>query len=326
MFKRLWEWIKNPHGWGLAVLYVFTALSVGASIAACVKVRFFGYFTYIVYFLAAVLLGYSVYTFVKCAPKIKSGVVKKMKKWEFTGKLCEQYDFRTFVFAICTFSLSVANATFNGTIGIISLSLWYCALGGYYLLLALMRGGVLAYRRKRKKFGASETPSQIKIREINSYRACGIMLVLLPLSLSAVIIETLVSDRAFVRSGIALYVTAAYTFYKITMSVYNFFKARKGDDLSVRAIRNVNLADALVSVFALQTAMFHEFSSGEDFGLANAVTGGAACLLTLILGVTMIVKAYREIKKVKSGAVIEEVIGESIDCSAEEGVQEEHGL
>lgn len=299
MLKRLWEWIKRPHGWQLVVLYIVTALAVAGAIAACIEVQLFGYFAYILYFVAAATLGYSVYTIVRCAPKIKSGVVNKMMKWEFTGKLYEQYDFRTFVFAVCTFSLSIANAVFNGTMGIIHLSVWYCALGGYYILLALMRGGVLAYRRKKRKLADDETQTQLKIREINSYRTCGILLVLLPLAMSVAIAEMVVSDRAFVHSGLTIYVSSAYTFIKMTMAIYNFFKARKGDDMSVRAIRNVNLADALVSIFALQTAMFHEFSPEESFGTANAVTGAAVCILTAVLGVVMVVGGFKEIKKVK---------------------------
>lgn len=299
MFKRFWEWLKNPHGRGLIVLYIVTALAVGGSIAACVEVKIFGYFSYILYFAAAVTLGYSVYTIVKCAPKIKSGVAKKMMKWEFTGKLYGQYDFRTFVFAICTFSLSIANAVINGVMGIIHLSVWYCALGAYYILLAFMRGGVLAYRRKKNKFAARETQTQVKIREINSYRTCGVLLVFLPLAMTAAIIEIVASDRAFVHSGLMIYVSAAYTFFKISMSVYNFFKARKGDDMAVRAIRNVNLADALVSVFALQTAMFHEFSPDTSFGTANAITGGVVGLLTALLGAVMIIGGFKEIKKVR---------------------------
>ena len=75
------------------------------------------------------------------------------------------------------------------------------------------------------------------------------------------------------------------------------FKARKTDDFGVRAIRSLNLADAMVSILALQTAMFAEFSPGGDNALFNAATGFGVCVLTAALGVFMIIVARKEKRK-----------------------------
>lgn len=302
--RKLWEWIKHPHGAALIAFYICTAIFIAGAIVFSVigTNESYGFAAYIFYGLAAVTLGYTVYTLVLFVPKWKQGVIGVLKKNGFTEKLYEQYGFRTLIFAVFSLALSLGNAILNGTIGIVRLSLWYGALGAYYLLLSLMRGGVLLYHRKKKRYAERETETQIKVRELKKYRGCGILLVLLPLALSFAIWEMTVFGKGFVHAGLMIYVAAAYTFYKVTMSIVNFFKARKGDECTVRAIRNVNLADALVSVLALQTAMFHEFSPHADFGMANAITGTAVCALTVTIGVFMIVNGSLKIKKMQTEA------------------------
>lgn len=302
MFKKLWEWIKHPHGWQLLLFYIFTAICIaGAIVFSIVGLdKSYGFVTYIFYALAAVTFGYTIYTLIIFVPKLKQNTVTLIKKNGFTNRLYEQYGFRTIIFAIVSLIISLGNAVINGTIGIIYFSVWYCALGGYYLLLSTMRGGVLLYHRKKKKYSENESETQVKIRETKTYRMCGIWLILLPVALSAAIWEMVASDRAFVHAGIMIYAAAAYTFYKVTMSIINFFKARKGDEITVRAIRNVNLADALVSILALQTAMFHEFSPEESLGFANAIMGAIVCALTAAIGIFMLVKGSIKIKKLKA--------------------------
>jgi len=301
-FKKILEWLKHPRiWWFFCVLITFAAVLTGTVIfivsgASGTEWNALGY---VLYFLSAILLAYTIYSVIVLSSGIKRSVKERALKHDFTRKLIEQYGFRTIAFAVISLVISLANAVINGTIGIIYLSVWYGALAAYYFLLFAMRGGVLLYHRRKKKFAQTETEEQIKIRGIKTYGICGIWLILLPVALSAVIWETVASNRAFVRSGLLIYASAAYTFYKITMSCINFFKARRGDEITVRAIRNVNLADALVSVLALQTAMFHEFSPEESLGFANAILGAIVCALTAVIGTVMFVNAIIKIKKLK---------------------------
>ena len=72
--------------------------------------------------------------------------------------------------------------------------------------------------------------------------------------------------------------------------------------MTVRASKNINLADAMVSILALQTAMFHEFGTGMgDFniGTMNAITGAVVCALTAAIGIFMIVYTTLIIRKCK---------------------------
>ena len=94
-----------------------------------------------------------------------------------------------------------------------------------------------------------------------------------------------------------IYVAATYTFVKVTMSIVNFVRAKKQTDYTVEAVRNVNVADAAVSVLALQTSMFYEFGNGVATGFANALTGAAVCAVVLVLGIHMIVKGQKGLNK-----------------------------
>lgn len=90
---------------------------------------------------------------------------------------------------------------------------------------------------------------------IRVYRTGGILLIVLTLALSAAVVQMVYANRAFEYAGLMIYASAAYAFYKIIMALYNLVKARKQSDFKIRAVRNINFADAAVSVLALQTAM-----------------------------------------------------------------------
>ena len=71
-------------------------------------------------------------------------------------------------------------------------------------------------------------------------------------------------------------------------------------DLTVQAIRNVNLADAAVSILALQTALLGTFGSeGLNVSLFNTLTGIAVSLLSIGIGVQMIAYANTKLKEIR---------------------------
>lgn len=292
-WKKLLCWLKKPHGIPLVLIYLLTiGACSGAIVLAMLEERAFPFsiLAYVVYGVAAITLGYSVYTIVRVIPKAKRNITGRLQKFSFTNRLLEQYGFRTVIFSIGAFAINVAYVVFNGVIGIIERSIWYGALASYYLLLVVMRGGVLSFHRAKRRHAEMECAER-KRRELKIYRNCGIGLVVLPFCLSFAILQMVRGVNSFEHAGMMIYVSAIYAFYKITMSIINLFKARKNDDRTVRAIRCINLADAFVSILALQTAMFKEFSSGENVGFANALTGAVVCLLTALLGIYMIVSA-----------------------------------
>lgn len=293
--------LKRPHGVFLVLLYLLTFVAcTGAILLAVWKkapqwVAFLGYF---LYGGAAIGLGYSVYTAVIYVPGLKGRVIGAMKSRRFTARLLENYGFRTVMEACFSLIGNLTYAVFNGVVAILSRSVWYGALATYYILLTLLRSRLLLHHRKLAK-GSLEDEIARRRSEISRYRMGGAVLVALPICLSAAIVQMIVADKGYAYGEITIYVVAAYTFFKIVRSIMNAVKARKNDDLTVKALRNVSLADALVSILALQTAMFAAFGSGLDTDLPNALTGAGVCALTVCVGIYMLIKASKEAKELK---------------------------
>lgn len=298
MRKRLTEWLKRPHGWGLFPIYLITVLFCLCSIVLTISGGSLGILAYCCFGIAALSLGYMIYTLVLFAPSWKRNFTAFLRRFRFTDRLMEQYGFRTIVFALVSFIVSLAYVCVNGVVAVMARSIWYGALAAYYLMLAVMHGGVLLFHRsKRRK--KDDLPEEERRRETKIYGGCGVGLVFLPICLSFAILQMVNGENSFEYAGVMIYVSATYAFYKIIMSVVNLVRARKEDDFTVKAVRSVNLADAMVSILALQTAMFKEFSGGVDVGFFNALTGTAVCALTIALGIYMIVCAKNRLKQMK---------------------------
>lgn len=69
---------------------------------------------------------------------------------------------------------------------------------------------------------------------------------------------------------------AAFTFYSFTMAIINFIRYRKRENPVYSALKRIDLAKAIVSIFTLQVAMLTCFGDGTlNAGLMNTLTGVA---------------------------------------------------
>ena len=240
---------------------------------------------YMLYAVAAILLAYSTYTAIRFAGELKRHTLTKLKEHPLTHRLMQDFGFRTRTFAFGSLMIGVAYSALHAVLACIESSVWYTALAGYYLLLTAMRGYILLKR------------PQDTAGEWRSYRICGILLVLLDIALSFAIAEMIFNSRAFIYAGLLIYASAAYAFYKLTLALLNFVRARRESDVRAEAIRNINLTDAAVSLLALQTALLANFSQdAASSSRFNTLTGIAVSLLTVGLGIFMILRSIKKQK------------------------------
>ena len=284
--KKAWDKIKNPRLLYLTIFYIFFALILAGTLTLVILIHEQTIWHYLTYVISAISLTYTVYTIVIFAPKLKNKFINFLKKHNFTNTLLKDYGYRTIIFSIFSFSLNVIYLTFLSILGIVSGSVWYISIAAYYLVLSLMKGSIFY---SKKKF--NDINNQLK-----TYRYCGIMFIFLTIALSGIIVLIYKSNMAFEYAGLIIYAVAAYTFYKLTLSIINILKARKQDDLFIQSIRNINLASALVSIVVLQVALFQEFSPANNTSFANALTGGVISSLILALGIYMIIKSNKILK------------------------------
>ena len=227
---------------------------------------------------------------------LRKGSIEKLlltiKKTSYGARFLEDYTFRTILTTLPTFLINVVYTVYNGVIGVMNQSAWFITMAVYYSLLGIMRYFAVNTERKTSRM---ENPKLIRKRELSVIRKDGILLLLLNLALSGVVLLTIAKGTAKTHSEIMVISIAAYTFYKITMAVINMVKVRKMQSPILITIRNIGVADALVSMLTLQTTMLASFqgTSSIDANRMNGITGLAVCILIALLGVSMIYYASK---------------------------------
>lgn len=298
MNNKMLEKLLKPKGWLLASIYIFTLVFITVALL----MLFVDYegsrlaiLAYTSFGLAGVSLAYSVYTIVIYAPGLKGRILSLLSSKEITRRLLHNWGFRTIITSTFSFGMSVFSSVTNAYLGISERSIWFGALAAYYIFLALMRSGLLLYHKTKKDY---ENEAMLRAKK---YRICGIWLLILNITLSSAIAQMIFDDRSFEYKDWLIYAFAAYAFYKVIMSVRNAIKARKQDDLTIQAIREINMVDGAVSILALQTALLHTFSDASvNISLFNTLTGSAVSLFSLGLSISMIIRGNKIIKELKT--------------------------
>ena len=88
---------------------------------------------------------------------------------------------------------------------------------------------------------------------------------------------------------------AAYTTYKITLSIVNYIKTRKSTEPGVRMLKTVNVVDALVSVLTLQYTllMVTDGRIEGDMFILCACTSFAVWGLLIVLSAVALARAVK---------------------------------
>ncbi len=293
------EWIKKPRGIGLILLYIFTAIFIALSVVLLFidnGSRVIDAIKYPSFALAAVTLAYSIYTIIIYAPHLKNKVENSLKKNAVLSNLLEDYTYKTAIFAIFSVIITIAFATTNLVGAVKYKRVWYGAIAGYYFLLLLFRGGILVANRLCSKHlkGVSYEKSKLMI-----YLIGGVFLILIEFAMAAIITNLMLSNNANQKGEIMTIATAAYTFYKITMAIINLVKARKSQNPITQALRNINLADACMSLVSLTVLMLSTFGGENELIYIKETTGFAVCTFIIVLAIIMIVRASKGLKKLK---------------------------
>ncbi|MGN0783533.1 MAG: hypothetical protein ACI4M0_04240 [Christensenellales bacterium] len=306
--NKFLKWLKRPHGVPLAVLHFCTAVVVVWSIVLVCTAEpdaELPVISYPVFAFAAVLLAYSVYSIVIFAPGIKSRTKTLIRKNSLFTKLTEQYGFKTVFFSVISLVMTVAFAVMNGVSAIRYKSVWYASLTGYYALLIIFRSGVLlAERFVNKKFSKEDENNALGLWKI--HLASGAFLILLEIAMMVVITLRLTSETVTPGGQIMAIANATYTFFKIITAGFNIAKARRFDHPVIQSLRNLNFADACMSMVSLTVLLIATFSETAEHAnrllFLKAGVGFAACAAIIALAAVMIVTANKRITLLKEKA------------------------
>ncbi len=296
-WKSFLRFLKQPKPWFLVVFYVSFAGILAALVCYFVGLIPLAWIGYALYFLSAITLAYFVYTLVILFPKVKRATLKMIDRHALTQKFVRDFSFRTIAFSIASFLIDLGYAVFEFMLALALRSSVLITLAIYYAILALLRGSVLLLWRKTHRM-RGEGQDTVRL-ELKNFRNCGIALVLLSFTLFGAVVQ-MQPVNGIARAQIYVIALAAYSFYKISFAIVNFIRAKRGKELPVYALRNVNLITATVSMYVLTAAMLQAYST--DGGLASVMLPLGVSLLwaiTVTVGILMSAYAIKRLKEEK---------------------------
>ena len=183
--------------------------------------------------------------------------------------------------------------------GIHGRSVWYYALSAYYGLLLLMRCALLL------EMGRNRLGKNLR-GEYRLFLGCGCALAAMNAALAVIVSYMVGQNRGFTHHPITTIAMAAYTFYTLTMAVINMVRCRRYNSPVLSAAKAISLAAALVSMLSLETAMLNAFGGADEAVFRRimlAASGGVVCLAVLVMGLYMMARAVKELRRMKKGVL-----------------------
>lgn len=291
--KRLLRGILFPH---LAILIILVPVSAALLIYAFAFENAHPAVVYVSYFLSAYALT------IVCVRS--PAIIRKLGSFKQTNRYLSRYftdpRLRVKISLYGSVFMNTAYAIFQLGLGFYHASVWFYALAGYYILLALMRYFLLKESLKKRE-------EQELLVEYLLYRLCGVLLLVMNLALSVIVFYIAWQGRGFEHHSIVTIAMAAYTFGTLAKAIVNVVKYRKYRSPVMSASKAVSLAAASVSILTLETAMLTAFGEEGTEAFRNimtSATGGVVCLFVLALAIYMIVRSTKEINRMKRSSRI----------------------
>ncbi len=188
---------------------------------------------------------------------------------------------------------NTAYAVFQLGLGFWHRTFWFYSMAGYYIALAVMRFFLVRHTRRHR-------PGEKMREELMKYRTCGIVFLLMNLTLSVMVFFMVYWNRTFHHHEITTIAMAAYTFTAFTMAIVNICKYRRYNSPVYSASKAISLAAACVSMLTLESTMLTTFGDGNTDALTRKIllgtTGGAVSLFIIITALYMIVQSSKKLK------------------------------
>ena len=170
---------------------------------------------------------------------------------------------------------------------------WFYSLAGYYTSLAVMRFFLVRHTRRHK-------PGEKMLEELIRYRACGIVFLVMNLTLALMIFFMVYWNRTFHHHEITTIALASYTFTSLTLAIINSVKYRKYNSPVYSASKAISLASACVSMLTLESTMLTTFGNGTmsltGRRILLGISGSVISVFIIAMAVYMIVQANKKIK------------------------------
>ncbi len=275
-------------GWVMVLLTIF---STAALVAVFVKGWEQTPAAYVVYALSAYTLTVVCIFFAKTLPRQYKNIKQKVYEHPYGNKYMTDIGYKVRISLYISLGINLVYSVFKLASGIFYSSFWWGAIAVYYIILSVIRFLLLRYMR---------SDNQHILFEWHRYRLCGILLMLLNLSLTGIVFQMVWQNKAYTYPEVIIIASAVYTFYTVTVSIMDIIKYRNYESPVISASKTIRFAAALVALLTLETAMLVQYGEDDAFRqIMTACTGAGVCLMVLGMSVYMIVRASKEIKKIQ---------------------------
>lgn len=242
-------------------------------------------------YIAYVLSAYALVAFICRFPDLIKVIKKILHGNPHSKRYITEAEHRAKISIYSGFCIHLIYSVFKLASGIYYSSVWLGAEAVYHITISIIQ--FLMLRSMQAK-------SENTVSEWSIYRICGALMLLLNLTISAFVLMTVFQNKGYVYSGIVIYATAAYTFYRLIIAFVQIGKFRKLKRPILSASKFLNLSASLTSLFALQTAMLTQFGDETiNAKVMNAFTGAFVCFSVIYIAVSMIIRSTKEIRNTK---------------------------
>lgn len=289
-WKKIGKNLFFPPIW---VTVLLTAFSTAALVFVFVKGLEESAISYGVYVIAFYTVTVLSVFFGMVLPKRYKEIRQKVYDDPLGNRYMTDVNFKNHVSLYCSLVINLLYAGFNAVSAWVYQTVWFGIFAVYYSILAVMRFLLVRYIHKNKL-------GEQRMMELRRARLCAVMLITLNLVLSGAVLMILYQNRRFEYHGVLIYVMAMYTFYVTSTAIRDLIKYRKYNNPILSTSKVIKMAAALVSMLALETAMFSQF--GGDMSLKNqhlmiALTGAGVSAVVITMAVYMIVGTTKEIRR-----------------------------
>lgn len=241
----------------------------------------------VIAYFSYVFSAYSLVVVCARIPRIVKSVKEKIYSNKYANKYLTEKDLRIRISLYSGLGINAGFALFKVIMGVLYQSKWLFAMAGYNMILSVMRF-ILVYRDRASKKEISDY--ERKVWGLHSYKVCGWLMLLLNIAISVIVGIVVFDKQTISYPGFMIYAIAAFAFYYITKAIINMVKYWHRKNPIFAAVKRIEMAKALVSIFTLQVAMLTQFGdiSGIEYRLANGATGLAVCIIINVMAILML--------------------------------------
>ena len=290
-WKKLAKHILYPPIWVMILLGVVSAVALPLMFIHGLEESIIAYIVYVVSFYTLSVISLFL---IMVLPKQYKGIKQKIYDTSLGNRYMTDASFKVKISLYISLAINMGFSVFKLISSIVYSSFWVGAEAIYYILLSLIRFLILAFMNGKNN-------REDMIAEYRRYRLSAILMLLINLILSAIVLNMILKNKSYEYSDAFVITSATYTFYTLTVSIIDIVKYRKYKSPILSAAKALRFATALISLLSLETVMLMQFGDDESLRtLMTAFTGAGVFVIVLGMSVYMIVRANKEIRRLRS--------------------------